>query len=145
MAKAKQPDIGTELKDLILKQGWNSDSLYILILRFIEEQKLDEDFMSFMKRAAREENASYESIVQDTEANEYTHLTIAQYEKIKDLAIEMEMAGNGETTVSKEEATRTMKGLLICDMLDRMGYDEDGRQDRICKRLGFNPETGKAE
>lgn len=141
MAKAKQPDIGAELKDLILKQGWNTDSLKILLLRFIEEQNLNEDFMSFMKRAAKEEN----SLTEDIDDEDYSHLTDEQVEKIRKLAIEVEMAGDGDTRISEFEATQTMKGLSIGDMLDRMGYGSTPRQDRICQRLGFNPETGKAE
>jgi hypothetical protein len=75
----------------------------------------------------------------------YPHLSDEQCDKIREVAIETEMAGNGDQTLSQSDAESNLEGLSIHEILVRMGWGEDSgeRTASLNSRFGFNPFTGR--
>lgn len=126
---------------VIAEQNWNDNSLAILYRRLLDTLVTKEQIATFLEAQAKEENANV--------PDNYPHLTAEQRAKLVSIAIEVEMAGDGERTFSAKEAAEHVDGLTVYEMLERMGYFEVGdmavRSSELVKRFGFYPETGTME
>jgi hypothetical protein len=125
---------------VIAQQNWNDNSLAILYRRLLDTILHEHEIAAFLEEQAKNENENV--------PDNYPHLTADQKGKLISIAIEVEMAGDGETKFSAKEAAEHVDGLTVYEMLERMGYWEVGdlgaTRDRYKRRFGFDPETGAA-